>query len=245
MIKKILVVSDNPPLTTFFKEECARQGLMQSVTVDYRYSSVNKTPAGMVALQASAANMKDPAFVAFAKETYDLVFSLHCKQIFPAELVQGVTCVNLHPGLNPHNRGWYPQVFSIINGKPVGATLHLMDEDVDHGAIIAQRPLAIRASDTSLDVYNRVVEAEKEILSEHLRALVNGDFPAKPALEEGNYNSIEDFKALCALDLDAQGSLRSHLNLLRALSHGTFKNGFFIDESGKKIFVRLSLEEEC
>ena len=244
-MKKLLVVSDNPPLTTFFKEECARQRLTDTVSIDYRYSAVNKNPGGMVALQASAVNVKDPAFVAFARETYDLVFSLHCKQIFPAALVQGVTCVNLHPGLNPHNRGWYPRVFSIINGKPVGATLHLMDEDVDHGAIIGQRPITIRSSDTSLDVYNRVVDAEKELLSEHLRSLVEGRFTASPALDEGNYNSIEDFKALCALQLDAQGTLRSHLDLLRALSHGNFKNGFFIDESGKKIFVRLSLEEEC
>lgn len=244
-MKKLLVVSDNPALTTFFKDEFARQRMASVAAVEYRYSAVNKTPAGMVALGASAANMKDPGFIAEAKKSFDLIFSIHCKQIFPAELVQSVTCVNLHPGLNPHNRGWYPQVFSIINGKPVGATLHVMDENVDHGAIIAQHQVDVHASDTSLDVYNRVLESEKLLLAAQLRNLVEGEFQTSPPQDEGNYNSIGDFNALCALDMNRTGTLREHVDLLRALSHGNFKNGFFLDSDGKRVFVRLSLEPEC
>lgn len=48
---------------------------------------------------------------------YDLFFSMHCKQIFPNELVLNHRCINIHPGYNPYNRGWYPHVFSIINEK--------------------------------------------------------------------------------------------------------------------------------
>ncbi|MCE9864029.1 hypothetical protein, partial [Aeromonas caviae] len=46
---------------------------------------------------------------------FDFGFSVHCKQIFPKQLVESIRCVNIHPGFNPHNRGWFPQVFSIIN----------------------------------------------------------------------------------------------------------------------------------
>jgi methionyl-tRNA formyltransferase len=64
-------------------------------------------------------------------EKYQLVFSLHCKQIFPSELISNVKCINVHPGYNPLNRGWYPQVFSIIYDLPIGATIHEIDEVVD------------------------------------------------------------------------------------------------------------------
>src|SRR5687768_5901648 len=72
-------------------------------------------------------------------KAYDLVISLHCKQLFPAELVKAVRCINIHPGYNPYNRGWFPQVFSIINKLPAGATIHEIDEEIDHGKIIAQQ----------------------------------------------------------------------------------------------------------
>ena len=42
-------------------------------------------------------------------KNYNLVMSIHCKQLFPTELVNNVRCVNVHPGLNPYNRGWFPQ----------------------------------------------------------------------------------------------------------------------------------------
>lgn len=62
---------------------------------------------------------------------FDLGFSCHSKQIFPASLVASVSCINIHPGFNPYNRGWFPQVFSIINAFPAGATIHLMDNEID------------------------------------------------------------------------------------------------------------------
>lgn len=243
-MKNVLVVSDNAPLTRFFQEECARQNVQGAAQVALRYSAVNKSPGAMIELGATPADMKDPRFVRAARESFDLIFSIHCKQIFPAELVESTLCVNLHPGLNPHNRGWYPQVFSILNGKPSGATLHVMDAQVDHGGIIDQLPVPVRSSDTSLEVYERVLQAERVLLGRNLLPLLRGEFTAVAADQEGNYNSIQDFKSLCRLDRNAVGSLGEHIDLLRALSHGTFKNAFFIDEQGRKVFVRLALEAE-
>src|SRR5688500_18212289 len=47
-------------------------------------------------------------------------------------------CVNLHPALLPYNRGAYPNVWSIVDGTPAGATLHWIDRGVDTGDVIAQ-----------------------------------------------------------------------------------------------------------
>ncbi len=97
---------------------------------------------------------KDTARIA---ANFDLVISIHCLQLFPKNLVNSVRCINIHPGYNPINRGWYPQVFSIINNLPIGATIHEMDEELDHGPIIARKMVQKFDWDTSLTLYDRVL----------------------------------------------------------------------------------------
>jgi methionyl-tRNA formyltransferase len=175
---------------------------------------------------------------------YDLVFSLHCKQIFPGSLVRAVKCINIHPGLNPFNRGWYPQVFAIVNGKPHGATIHEMDEQVDHGPIIDQATTEIRDEDTSRDVYDRVLGLELDLLRRNLPAMLAGTCVARPMQGEGNYNSIQDFRDLCHIDLDRQMTLRDAIRLLRALTHEPYWNAYFVSPDGSKVYIKIRLEKE-
>lgn len=243
-MKKILVVSDNPRLVKFFRDECNSQQVNNIANIEYKYSSINKSPCEMIDLGLTPINVKDKVSIDVIKANYSLILSLHCKQIFPSELVSSVTCINVHPGLNPYNRGWYPQVFSIINGKPTGATIHLMDSDIDHGEILDQIGVDVRSSDTSLDVYERVFQAEMVLIRRTLRKIISDELVGIAPSCDGNYNTIQDFKSLSHLDLDDVAPLGKHINLLRALSHGTFKNAYFINEQGKKIFIRVYLEED-
>ncbi|MBX8576348.1 dTDP-4-amino-4,6-dideoxyglucose formyltransferase [Pseudomonas cichorii] len=240
---KLLVVSDNPPLSAALIECLETLDKRLTVTLDLRYTSYNKAPRNMVELGACEINVKDDTVVDFIISHYDLVLSVHCKQLFPKRLVEGVRCINFHPGFNPFNRGWYPQAFSILNGLPVGATIHVMDKEIDHGHIIAQKPVTIGSGETSLEVYNNVIEAEKELMREYLPRILQGSYEAFKPLSEGNYNGIKDYNELCELNLDEVGSLRDHINLLRATSHGNFKNAYFHDELGEKYFIRVVLDK--
>lgn len=240
---RVLVISDNIEMVCYFKK-LITDGVELKVEVDYAYSSANRSPEKLIEFGARSINLKCQETVAGIIERYKLVFSIHCKQIFPGNLVKNLRCINLHPGLNPFNRGWYPQVFSIINGLPVGATLHYMDEEVDHGGVIAQKETSINSWDTSLEVYNRVIELEKEILSEELAAIIAGNEKEIVNVDEGNYNSIADFKNLCEIDLSDVGTLKNHIDLLRALTHGNYKNAYYLDASGRKIFVSVKFEVE-
>lgn len=177
-------------------------------------------------------------------EGYGLVLSLHCKQKFPDALLDGVRCVNVHPGLNPYNRGWFPQVFSIIDGQKVGVTIHEMDDQLDHGPIIAQRECPIESWDTSGSVYARLLEIERELVLEHFEAIRDGNYIASPMPGEGNLNLKKDFAELRRLDLDERGTFGQFLNRLRALTHDDYRNAWFVDENGRKVFVRLVLEPE-
>ncbi|MBW3775674.1 dTDP-4-amino-4,6-dideoxyglucose formyltransferase [Aeromonas veronii] len=235
MMKKVLIISDNPKISSFVKNEILPK--IKGVSCDFCYSIINKDPALMQQLGATAIDIKEKGSD-FAS-SYDVIFSLHCKQIFPPEVVNNTVCVNVHPGLNPYNRGWYPQVFSILNKLPIGATIHVMNENVDAGDIITQQEVSITEFDTSLDVYNKVQQVEFDLLSTWFENIVFGNFKKYKQDNLGNYNSINDFKELCRLDLSSVGSLKDHIDLLRALSHGDFKNAFYVDDNGIKRYIKI------
>lgn len=239
---KVLVVCDNiyviDRLRAVFDDKAGAE-----VTVDYKYSSRESPVSKHPLLKAASAHIDVKANCDSIIETYDLVISAHCLQFFPKKLIEGVRCVNVHPGYNPINRGWYPQVFSIIHGLPVGATIHEMDSKLDNGAIIVRTFVDKYAWDTSYTLYNRILEKEIELFEVHFQEIIYGGYvPIQPE-NEGNMFRKKDFDTLCQLDLNEQGNMRDLLNKLRALSHGNYKNAYFFDEEGNKVFVKVDLEK--
>ncbi len=242
-MKRVLVISDNEDLARAFIKIVNQSEIAAVATFQYRYSFVNRKPAQLIKLGFLPVNLKDTDAVDRILDDFDLVFSVHCKQIFPAGLVNRLECVNLHPGFNPFNKGWYPQVFSILNNQTAGATLHVMTEDVDGGPIISQKKIDVELIDTSLTLYKKIQQAEIHLLTEHIASILSGKFEATTCLEQGNFNHKSDFNRLCSLNLDAVGTLREHINLLRALSHPPFDNAFYSADSGKKVYVRIDLQQ--
>ena len=238
MKKRALVVTDNTYLYESFKR-IAESLARDYCDFDYRFSPKNTqfTPTA----EFHALDVKTE--VESILNLYNLVISLHCKQLVPAELHTRIRCINIHPGLNPHNRGWFPQVFSIINKKPLGATIHEIDSEIDHGPIIDQAVVPIHSWDTSLTAYNRVMEAELHLIERRLIDIIDGDYKTTQVTEEGNLNLKKDFDQLCRLDLKEEATVGAVIDRLRATTHGDYRNSYFIDESGQKVFVMLQIEK--
>jgi len=174
---------------------------------------------------------------------YNLIISAHCKKIFPSKLVNSFRCINLHPGLNPYNRGWFPQVFSILNKLPIGATIHEIDEKLDHGPIIFQEEIKIESTDTSFSLYNKVIKKEIELFENNFSKIINNNYTTIIPKDQGNLNLKKDFDDLCEIDLNNIDSFENHLNLLRALTFSKYKNAYFIDKLGNKIYVNIDLKK--
>ena len=122
---------------------------------------------------------------------WDVVFSIHCKRIFPPSILGLARFYNLHPGLNPHNRGWFPQVFHILNGLPIGATLHEIDAELDHGRIVGQTPIQTFGWDTSKTIYDRVLEAEIALMRDHLKSILEDDYVCEFPFGSGRQCELE------------------------------------------------------
>lgn len=242
-MKKILVITDNPCLLEYFMDCWNLLNLNKNGSYCIRYSKKNRSPLLLLEHGAKPIDLNVEADLQFAKK-FDIIFSIHCKQIFPDVLVKEKLCINLHPGYNPYGRGWYPQVFSIINGTPAGATLHVMDEFIDAGMIIDRTEVVVKDTDTSLTVYHKVIEAEKKLLLKNLLGIIENKYNTFAPEVEGVVNSIADFDRLCHLNIKHIGSLESHIKLLRALTHGDFKNAYYINEFNKRIYIKIDLVED-
>lgn len=69
--------------------------------------------------------------------------------------------LNIHPALLPSFRGMDAFQQALDHGvKWTGTTIHIVDEDVDHGPIIMQVPVPVRDDDTHDSLKARVQRAE-------------------------------------------------------------------------------------
>lgn len=243
--KNVLIVTDNLIQSTQLYKLIKDHAFDKEINFNWACSTISDTE--LFNKQTGGGfrhvDFKKPEEVENVIKKYSLVISMHCKQLFPAELINKIKCINVHPGYNPVNRGWYPQVFSIINNTIIGATIHEIDEQLDHGNIIDRMEVPKYAWDTSLEIYNRVLEAEMLLLNKNLKNILCNTYETLKPENEGKLYLKKDFQQLCKLDLNDTGTFEAFINKLRALSHGPYKNAYFVDKaSGKKVFVNIQLE---
>jgi phosphoribosylglycinamide formyltransferase-1 len=69
--------------------------------------------------------------------------------------------LNIHPALLPSFRGMDAFAQALAYGvKWTGTTVHIVDEDVDHGPIVYQRPVIVLENDTHDSLKARIQRAE-------------------------------------------------------------------------------------
>jgi phosphoribosylglycinamide formyltransferase-1 len=73
--------------------------------------------------------------------------------------------VNAHPGIIPFARGLDAFKWSIVEGIPLGNSLHFIDAEADAGEVIAIRPTPLFATDTLQSVAARHYQLEIDMLS--------------------------------------------------------------------------------
>ncbi|MEK7724173.1 MAG: formyltransferase family protein, partial [Acidobacteriota bacterium] len=85
--------------------------------------------------------------------------------------------VNIHPSLLPSFPGLNAQRQAIEYGiKISGCTVHFVDEELDHGAIIAQKVVEVNDNDTSETLSARILENEHALYIEAIAKIVAGNY---------------------------------------------------------------------
>ncbi len=169
-------------------------------------SSTSKAPGLEIARQAGiAALVEAPSDDVSAEQYSEAVFG-RCREagvhlvamagflkhvLIPADFRNRVT--NIHPALLPGycGRGLFgARVHEAVlesGARISGCTVHLVDDQYDHGPIILQRRVAVLDDDTPGTLAARVFEAECEAYPEALRLIGLG----KVRMEEGRLRMVQ------------------------------------------------------
>lgn len=86
-----------------------------------------------------------------------------------------IAAINAHPSLLPKYRGPNPYLQTILHGEmKSGITFHLINEEFDKGAILAQKEIEINPFDTSKELKERTVFQARLLWTELLKKLKSG-----------------------------------------------------------------------
>ncbi|SPE35149.1 phosphoribosylglycinamide formyltransferase 1 [Candidatus Sulfotelmatobacter sp. SbA7] len=90
---------------------------------------------------------------------------------FPAKIL------NIHPSLLPSFPGLEAQQQAFAYGVRVsGCTVHFVDEELDHGAIVVQKTVPVLDSDDEHTLAARILEQEHIAYTEAIRIVLEGNF---------------------------------------------------------------------
>jgi phosphoribosylglycinamide formyltransferase-1 len=102
---------------------------------------------------------------------YMRLLSLWFVQQFPQRIL------NIHPSLLPAFPGLEAQEQAFAYGVKVsGCTVHFVDEELDHGAIIVQKTVPVLENDDEHTLAVRILEQEHIAYSEAIKIVLSGNY---------------------------------------------------------------------
>lgn len=104
----------------------------------------------------------------------DLVVCAGLMRVLPAGFVSAFSpnLINMHPALLPLFPGAHAVRDALAAGATeTGTTVHIVDEGVDTGPIVAQRRVSIIDGDTEESLHERIKQQERELLVKTVREI--------------------------------------------------------------------------
>jgi methionyl-tRNA formyltransferase len=158
----------------------------------------------------------------------DIIFTIYYDQILEQEVIDIPTrhCINLHFGLSEEYRGCFPTTWVLINGeKETGITLHIIDENIDSGNIIAQEKVSIDDFYTGESLYNELTLSGFELFVEYFDKIKDGNFETRKQMVSKNTKYYNRQFPNKEIDFNKPGE--EIYNFIRALIFPPFEYPYF------------------
>lgn len=190
---------------------------------------------------------EDPEAAVIFNTEWDLFVVAAYGQIMPREVLDIPThgTLNVHPSLLPQLRGASPIRSAILEDKRVtGVTIMKMDEQMDHGPIVAQARVELEADEwppRGRMFDELLARAGGELLAETIPAWVAGEIEAE--VQDHNRASFTKKITKAMGELDLNDDPYQNLLKIRAFDGwpGTF---FFVEKNGKRVRIKVT-DAEC
>ena len=128
-------------------------------------------PADAVELAGDRVSWEAELASRVADHEPDLVVLAGFMRVLSGDFVHRWPTLNVHPSLLPAFPGAHAVQDALAWGvKIAGVTVHFVDEQVDHGPIIAQEAIGVRADDTPATLHARMQQVEHRLVPVAVRA---------------------------------------------------------------------------
>lgn len=140
-------------------------------------------------------SLSDPATVETVAAYQPDVVCVACfSQRIPRVILEipSLGCLNVHPSLLPANRGPVPLFWTFRQGcEQTGVTIHLMDDGIDRGDILAQEVIEVSSGISYEQLELESARRGGELLADTVWKLYQGD--TKPMPQDENVSSYYGF----------------------------------------------------
>jgi methionyl-tRNA formyltransferase len=188
--------------------------------------------------------MEDEKFLDHVNSS-DVGVSAYFGHLLPSDLILRFTCgiINLHPSYLPIGKGAHPIVWSLLERKIQGVTVHLMDSGIDTGAILWQSEISTSLSDTSGDIYLKASETLLQNAIPKILDWVDGKIKLTLNLDDGSTHKSVDLNALLEKEISEIDSLENFINWINALNFSNGKTAIVRDAQGKRWSIKLNMSQ--
>lgn len=153
--------------------------------------------------------------------------------------------INTHPSLLPFNRGKHYNFWALVEQAPFGVSLHIVDEGVDSGDIVAQRQIAYDWEDSGATLYEKATRSMLELFKSAYPEIREGRITCIPQdLTKGSVHRAPELEKASRIDLDEFYRARDLLNLLRARTFPGYPACSFRESNGDEFEVRVDIRRK-
>lgn len=180
----------------------------------------------------------------FKSQNFDAIICVYWPWILSSDFFSNIPItINFHPALLPINRGWFPHVHSIIDGSPIGVTLHKLSDKADTGDIWVQKEITIHETEGAKEIYDRLQIEIIELFKSNWEKITANQIECQKQKEcSANYHKKSEINFLDEFDPKENMSFESFIKRLRARSFGKKSFAYYFKD-GKKYFVRIQVCE--
>ncbi len=169
----------------------------------------------------------DASFIeALNKFIYDFGIVVAYGKIIPKEIVNlpKLGLINIHPSLLPLYRGPAPIIAPILNGDTeTGVTIIKIDEEMDHGPILAQEKINLTGNEFIEDLEKSLANLGGELLANTLPKYIAGEIETK----EQNHSKATFVKKITKADGEISLEDDAKKNWRKFRAYATWPRTFF------------------
>jgi len=169
---------------------------------------------------------------------YGYILSTDIISLFPLGII------NIHGGYLPWCRGRNPNVWAIVDNTPAGASIHLINEKIDGGKIIAQHKVSLTPEMNAKDLHFKIEQAALRLFFDSFSQFLNGKIiPKEQSKEGGTHHYSNELQKLKKLDLSESTTVGTIINRLRACTFPPYPSAYF-SANGEEYEVSISIKKK-